>query len=180
MRITASRTAVLATVAAALLPWAGATAHADTGADPAGRTAPAGTVCGTRNVNRQVVGGVRLLCLPLLGRGQDFDSTFDDARIDSRIWESRRGDGWGVDAVVDVVHHPGLRTPQAAASWMIRWQDRPAAESRYRRVWLAGRPAWLSADEITWLQAPGVAVSVRVDRARFATDLTRVVLATRG
>jgi hypothetical protein len=56
----------------------------------------------------------------------------------------------------------------ALRDWFIPYEERPPAEARYVPVRVHGRPGWACRDQAFWLARPGLAVSVRLDRARWS------------
>lgn len=102
----------------------------------------------------------------------------DDEQISTTVWESvRPAGGHRVDAAVTVIRAESLRAgPAAAFAWLRDWQERPVEEADYvRRSTPGGVPYWYRADQVIWQPADGAVASVRIDPARFDTDLAAVI-----
>lgn len=103
-----------------------------------------------------------------LGTSTDFDYAFSGVHFAARVWESQSGDGgWRVDLDVDVMRGRRLTDGKALHDWFIAYEDRPPAQARYIAVGVHGHPGWLSRGQVFWLQRPGLAVSVSLDRTRW-------------
>lgn len=115
-----------------------------------------------------VLDGVRVGHLPNgLGTSSDFTYEYDEVAFVSRVWESQTTEGWQVDLSVDVLRSPRLTDGQTLHDWIIDYEDRPAGEADYVPTSVHHRPAWVNHDEIFWLLRPGLAMSVRLDTARW-------------
>jgi hypothetical protein len=106
---------------------------------------------------------------PGLGTSTDFRYHFARVSFASRVWESGSdADGWRVDLDIIVMTGRRLSTPRALHDWFIRYEQRPPAEAQYVPVRMHGRRGWACRDQVFWLERPGVALSVRIDRARWS------------
>ncbi len=144
---------VLAAALSAVAAVLAGTAHAATNGRPA-----------------TVLDGIAFGHLPTgLGRDSDFDYAFQGVHFVARVWESRSADGgWRVDLDADVMRGSRLTDGRALHDWFVAYEDRPPAEARYIAVGVHGHPGWLSRGQVFWLQRPGLAVSVALDRTRWA------------
>lgn len=115
------------------------------------------------------VSGIAFGHLPTgLGGSTDFDYSFQGVRFAARVWESGSDeDGWRVDLDVDVMRGARLTDGAALHEWFMAYEHRPPAEARYIAVGVHGHPGWLSRGQVFWLQRPGLAVSVSLDRTRW-------------
>jgi hypothetical protein len=123
-----------------------------------------------------VLDGIAFGYLPSgLGTDTDFEYTFQGVRFAARVWESEtRARGWRVDLDVDVMRGRRLTDGPALHDWFVAYEDRPPARARYIAVRVHGRPGWLSSGQVFWLQRPGLAVSVSLDRTRWSVpDVVR-------
>lgn len=103
-----------------------------------------------------------------LGRSSNFTYSYDDVDFRSRVWESRRpAGGWRVDLNIDVMRGARLSDAKALHDWFIAYEERPPGEARYIYVIVHGHPGWLSRGQVFWLERPGLAVSVSLDRSRW-------------
>lgn len=127
-----------------------------------------------------VVDSVAFAHLPAgLGTSSDFTYDYDDVDFVARVWESQTGDGWRVDADIDVMRGARLTTPQALHDWFIAYEERDPAPV-YRPVRVHGCRGWLSDDQLFWLVRPGVAVSVQLDGSRWSRhDVVRTARSAR-
>jgi hypothetical protein len=131
---------------------------------------------------RPVLDGLHLGYLPRgLGTSTDFDYEFDEVRFAARVWESGSDStGWRVDLHVSVLRGTRLTASRALHDWFIGYEDRPPGEARYVPVRVRGRPGWVARDAVFWLLRPGLAVAVRLDRARWShRELMRVARSAR-
>ena len=113
-------------------------------------------------------------CQSAVGTSTDFDYSYDDVDFVARVWESRSPmGGWRVDQDIDVMRGARLTDGQALHDWFIAYEGRAPWEAQYLSVLVHGHPGWLSRGQVFWLQRPGLAVSVSVDRARWSVlDVT--------
>lgn len=107
---------------------------------------------------------------PGLGASSDFEYEYDDVSFTARVWESGSdAAGWRVDLDVQIMRGDRLRTPAALHDWFLEFEDRPPQAARYGPMRIRGHRGWMSRDEVFWLVRPGLAVSVRIDRTRWAS-----------
>lgn len=106
---------------------------------------------------------------PGLGVSTDFEYRFARVSFTSRVWESgSNAAGWRVDLDLLIMHGARLTTARRLHDWFIRYEQRPPAEARYVPVRMHGHRGWACRDQVFWLERPGVAVSVRLDRTRWS------------
>ncbi|WP_327091311.1 hypothetical protein OIE66_11910 [Nonomuraea sp. NBC_01738] len=99
---------------------------------------------------------------PGAGRASDFAYESDEGvRFVSRVWE-RPG---AVDLTVAVLRGPELATGAGLRAFMAAYHER--SPGSWSEVRVGGRPGFGDGDEVFWLAAPGVAVSVAIDAGRF-------------
>jgi hypothetical protein len=118
------------------------------------------------------VGGLHLGYLPRgLGAPSDFGYEFQQVTFAARVWESGNDTtGWRVDLDVMVMRGARLRTAAALHRWFVAYQRRPRDVAKYRPMRIHGHPGWACRDQAFWLLRPGLAMSVMVDRSRWARD----------
>ncbi|MEQ7128993.1 hypothetical protein ABN034_31265 [Actinopolymorpha sp. B11F2] len=111
----------------------------------------------------------------------DFTYEWEGVTHRSRVWERGPDDSgsYSVDLTVKTLRSTSLSDLKALRDYLADYRER-GDEWPLEPFEHHGHPGYRSGDQVFWLQAPGVAVSVTIDSARFTDrDLTRTALGIR-
>lgn len=128
------------------------------------------TVADTEATRRktEVLDGFALTYLPAgLGSPSDFTSEWRRVRLHSRVWESRTGDGWRVDATIETLRGDRLGTVSKLRGYLADYLQKDPDHWHPTPVTISGHPGFRTGDRVCWLVRPGVAVSVSLDMDRY-------------
>jgi hypothetical protein len=111
----------------------------------------------------------------------DFTYEWEDVTHRSRVWERGPDDsgGYSVDLTVKTLRGSSLDNLEALRDYLADYHER-GDDWPLERFDHHGHPGYHAEGQAFWLQAPGVAVSVTIDTARFTDrDLTKTALGIR-
>jgi len=121
--------------------------------------------------------GFLIGCLPA-GLGpltSDFTFEWEDVSHASRVWERRDDAGnYSVDLTIRVMRGERLRDPESLVDYLAEYHERDLGDWELEPFDVRGRTGYHDEQSAFWLEAPGVAVEVRIDPSRFSVcDLLR-------